>query len=144
MASEYAKAFEIQVRQRFVPRLAQYLEQRGVHEFPEDEYLSSSNPNRSPVKKQAIIKNGRAVAKLSLGMISIALTSESAELREFCRSLERDRSWLQRLIDELSLDRNRSAHETGMSFAEVARLRKEWLGVAAGDGGIFGALLPKN
>ena len=144
VASQYAKAFEIQVKQRFVPSLAQYLEQKGVREFPEDEYLPSSNPDRSPRKKDAIIRCGRAVPKLPLGMISIALTSERDELRDFCQSLGRDRSSLKKLINGVSLDRNQGAHETGMSFAEVSRLRQDWLGLATSDGGIFGALLPKG
>jgi len=144
VASEYAKAFEIQVKQRFVPRLAQYLEQRGVREFPMGECLPSHNPNRDPIKKQAIIKYGRAVPKLFLGMISIALTSDRSELYDFCQSSGLDLPFLRKCIDELSLDRNRGVHETGMLFAEVARLREVWLGIATGDGGIFGALLPKN
>jgi hypothetical protein len=55
-----------------------------------------------------------------------------------------DLSALKKLIDDLNLDRTRGAHETGMSFVEVARLREDWLGVATGGGGIFGALLPKG
>jgi hypothetical protein len=30
-----------------------------------------------------------------------------------------------------------------MTFVDALRLREKWLGVAAGDGGIFGALLPR-
>lgn len=144
VVSEFAKAFEIQVKQRFVPRLAQYLKQKGVLEFPENEYLPNRNPNLHDIKKQAIIKYGKAVPKLTFGMISIALTSERSELQEFSQSLGFDLSALKKLIDDLNLDRTRGAHETGMSFVEVARLREDWLGVATGGGGIFGALLPKG
>jgi hypothetical protein len=143
VVSEFAKAFEIQVKHRFVPRLAQYLKQRGVLEFPKDECLQNRNPNRPPIKMQAIIKWGEAVPKLTFGMISIALASTRPELQEFSRSSGLDLSSLKKIIDAVNLDRTRGAHETGMSFAEASRLREDWLGVANGDGGIFGALLPK-
>jgi hypothetical protein len=144
VVSEFAKAFEIQVKQRFVLRLAQHLKQKDVLEFPEDEYIPNRNPGKPPIKKQAIIKYGKALPMLTFGMISMALTSERSELKEFSQSSGVDLSALKKLIDDLNLDRNKGAHETRMSFAEAARLREDWLGIATGDGGIFGALLPKG
>jgi hypothetical protein len=144
VVGEMAKAFEIQVKQRFVPCLARYLKQKGLAEFPKDEYFPIRNPNEPPTEKRAIIKRGEAVSGLMLGMISIALTSSRPELQEFGQSSGIDLPELKKHIDNLNPDRNRGTHETGMSFAEAWRLRADWLGVSAGDGGIFGALLPKR
>jgi hypothetical protein len=143
VVANFAKAFEIQLKQRLVPRLAKYLEQRDVLEFPEDEYLPNRNPDRSPRKMQAIIKQSEAVRKLTLPMISIALGSTRPELQEFGRTCGFGLPKLKKLIDDMTLNRNRAAHETRMLFAEASRLREDWLGVTTGDGGIFGALLPK-
>lgn len=80
--------------ERFVPSLAHYRKQRGILEFSEGEYVPTYNSNRPPNKKQPIIKYGKAVPKLTFGMISIALTSERSELQDFSQSLGFDLSAL--------------------------------------------------
>ena len=113
-------------------------------EYPKGESLPNRDPNKSPLEKKAIIKYGKAVSRSKLGEIGIAFTSELPELLRFGQDFGVDISALKKRIDELSLDRNRAAHETRMPYAEVARLRDDWLGITDRNGGAFGALLPSG
>ncbi|HZT30331.1 MAG TPA: hypothetical protein VFA33_10635 [Bryobacteraceae bacterium] len=140
--SQLAKAFELQVKQLFVPSLAKYLKSRKVLVFPNGESRPEHRSDRPPEKMQPIIRRGEAVPKIMLGMISIALTSSRPELKEYGTSTGLDLARLKKLIDDLIRDRNRGTHETGMSFAEASRLREDWLGVKIHGGGIFGVFLP--
>jgi hypothetical protein len=139
VTAELAKAFEIQVKERFVRPLAEFLRQRGIKAFPDHEPLRGRDGEKRP-----IILGGQAVSRASLGEIEMALGSPLAQLQEFGRTYHFDLVALEKLVHETSRYRNPAAHETGMSYAQVSRLRNEWLGVTARDGGIFGALLPRT
>jgi hypothetical protein len=142
VTAELAKAFEIQVKQRFVPLLAEFLRQKGIRVFPDNEPL----PDRDGETRWPIIKGGQSVPKekLSLGAIEKALGSPLPQLREFGRTYGFDLAALEKLIHEMSRYRNPAAHETGMSDVCARSLRNKWLGVTARDGGILGALLPRT
>jgi hypothetical protein len=124
--------------------LAEYLKERGVWEFPSGEFLPNRDPKKPPFEKKAIIKYGKAVPRWTLAEIGIALTSEIPELLQFGQDSGVDISALKKRIDELNLDRNRAAHETRMVYAEIERLRDDWLGITDRNGGAFGALLPSG
>jgi hypothetical protein len=143
VVSGYTKAFEIQIKQVILAGLAKRLKGEGVMTFPDHELM----PNRDPRvrrEKKPIIMRGKLVDNLTLGMISVALTSDSPQLSQFGKDLGLDLSGLKRRIDGLIEDRNEGAHETGMTVARAQRLRDDWLGVGTGDGGIFGALVPRG
>ena len=140
VTAELAKAFEIQVKQGFVPRLAEFLRQKEITVFPDNELLPGSRDR----KRWPIIRNGRALQSLHLGEIEKALGSPLPELQEFGRTHGFDLAALERLIREMSSYRNIAVHETRMTFVDALRLREKWLGVAARDGGIFGPLLPRT
>lgn len=140
VTAELAKAFEIQVKQRFVPFLAEFLRQKGITVFPDNEPLPGSRDRT----RWPIIWNGRALQSLHLGEIEKALGSSLPELQEFGRTHGFDLAALRKLIGETSSYRNLAVHETRMTFVDALRLRQKWLGAATHDGGIFGALLPKT
>ena len=140
VTAELAKAFELQVRQQFVPLLAEFLGRNGIKVFPNYEPL----PGPGDRKRWPIIKDGRAVSRLFLGEIEKSLDSPLPLLKEFGQVYGFDLVELRKLIFEMTQDRNTAAHETGMSFVDAWNLRDRWLGVNTRDGGIFGVLRPTN
>jgi hypothetical protein len=134
VVAELAKAFEIQVKQRFIPLLAEFLSQKKITVFPENEPL----PGARGAERRPIIKYGKALPVLSLGEIEKALSSPLPELQEFGRIYRFDLAVLKTIIHETSRYRNLAVHETGMSFVDARALRDKW----TRSGGIFGALLP--
>jgi hypothetical protein len=128
VAAGFAKAFELQLIQRFLPNLADYLKNRNIRRFPDGDRLD----------------NGKVETRSTLGAISIALSLKKRELEEFGRESGTDLPVLGKPIYEVSGSRNAGAHGIGMSFADVSTLREKWLGADSHDGGIFGLLCPKN
>jgi hypothetical protein len=94
----------------------------------------------SACQQLPIIKDGRAVWRLSLGEVEKALGSPLPQLQEFGSFYRFDLGALKKLIQETSHYRNTAAHETRMSFVAAWKLRDGWLGVNTRDGGIFGVL----
>ncbi len=132
VVADVAKAFALQLRQRFLPRLADYLKDRGISRFPDGDML----PRGALITP--IIEGGKAVERSGLGTISIALGLSKPVIQEFARTRSIDLLALKRQIDGVRRYRNPGAHETGMSSAQASELREKWLGVASHDGGIFG------
>jgi hypothetical protein len=138
VAAGFAKAFEIQLMQRSLPRLADYLKNRKIWRFPDGDRLDNGK------EITPIINHGRVEPRSTLGAISIALGLKRPELEGFGRESGTDLLVLQKCIYEVNGSRNVAAHATGMSFAEVSSLRGKWLGAESRDGGIFGLLCPES
>ena len=138
VAAGFAKALELQLIQRFLPKLADYLKNRNILRFPNGDRLDNGK------EITPIINHGKVETRSTLGAISIALCLKKPELEEFGRESGTDLHVLGKLIYEVSGSRNVGAHAIGMSFAEVSTLRGRWFGPESRDGGIFGLLCPKN
>ncbi len=80
----------------------------------------------------------------TLGLITNAFTREPELLQEFGRAYGVDSKALLKWTAQVRPERNTGVHQCGMSFAEISRLRGEWLGLSTGDGGAFRALVPRT
>ena len=91
-----------------------------------------------------ILKAGDMNTRLSMAKILVALSSPRSEIEEFCSSEGIDLRRLRETIEDVKEDRNPVAHGRVLSFYEAQRIREKLLGIASGDGGVFGILVPRN
>jgi len=129
------RAFELQLKRVLLVEFCRFLSGRGVSTYPDREQL----PNGKA--RPRILANGRRNDRLSLGEIRLALESPRPELNEFCTQQGLDVVALKRAIEEVSELRNTRAHEGSISFVEARRIRERLLGIASGDGGVFGLVV---
>jgi hypothetical protein len=129
-------AFECELKNGFLARFCGFLAERGLRSFPDFEKLDNGR------YRPRIVVNGRPNCDLTLGGIRLGLDSPRPETIEFCTTEGKDLSMLRRQIDLVREYRNPPAHGGSMSFEHARRIREKLLGIASGDGGAFGLLVP--
>ena len=116
-----------------------FLNHRKILSFPDNELLDENR------RGQQILIAGRQNDRLtSLGAIALALDSPRKEIPEFCATRDIDLIRLRNVIDSVMKYWNRAVHRRSISFETARRVREELLGVASGNGGVFGALVCRN
>lgn len=129
-------AFECELKNGFLARFCGFLAKRGLRSFPDFEKLDYGR------FRPRVVVNGRPNCDLTLGGIRLGLDSPRPETIEFCITEGKDLSMLRRQIDLVREYRNPPAHGGSMSFEHARRIREKLLGIASGDGGAFGLLVP--
>ena len=131
------KAFELLVKKRFLTQFCESLMQQNVRDFPENEWLDGKHRLRRP----QLLRGRRQNERLTLGAIVAALDSPRKEIPEFCASQKIDLTRLRKAIGMVKDYRNPATHGKSISHVEAMQIRERLLGVARGDGGVFGALV---
>ena len=131
------KAFELLLKKGFLAQFCESLRQQNVRYFPENEWLDEKHRLRRP----QVLVGGRQKERLNLGDIAKALDSPRKEIPEFCASQKIDLPRLRKAIGMVKDYRNPATHDKSISYVEAMQIRERLLGVAWGDGGVFGALM---
>lgn len=77
----FAKAFELQLKQCFLPKLADFLKNRNILRFPNGDRLPNGN------EIWPIINRGKVETRSTLGAISNALSLKKPELEDFVATM---------------------------------------------------------
>jgi hypothetical protein len=124
-----ARAFEIQLKKVFLRKLVRHLLKANIRDYPD------------ATTKGRLLENGREQRDLMLGMIQKNLGIEHPELLRFCNAHGISVARLRTSFESVLRPRNLATHEPDFSSWRIREIHDEWLGVGAGDGGIFASVV---
>jgi hypothetical protein len=126
-----ARAFEIQMKDGWLKGFADYLVEKRVWNYPEDQ------------KYKILLYQGKfQKERMTLEKMRDVLETDSGHLDEYCAKrgseLQKVRTALSRVVDF----RNQAGHQGCLSFELAKQIRSDWLGQSRPGEGIFQAILP--